>query len=113
MTGRVFGLPLSLEEAVTERDPPHRKVWETIGRPQLLVIGNYRMGFEIKPQGTGSLLRVFIDYTLPKARPARWLGRLFSQYYARWSATPPWRGRPTLRVLIPACAAACWATIFT
>jgi hypothetical protein len=84
MSGRVFGLPLSLEEAVTERVPPRRKVWETIGRPKLLVIGNYRMGFEIEPEGAGSTLRVFIDYELPAAPPARWLGSLFSRYYAAW-----------------------------
>jgi hypothetical protein len=42
------------------------------------------MGFEIEPQGTGSTLRVFIDYALPEAPPVRWLGRLFSRHYARW-----------------------------
>jgi Polyketide cyclase / dehydrase and lipid transport len=84
MSGRVFGLLLSLEEVVTERVPPRRKVWETIGRPRLLVIGNYRMGFEIEPQGTGSTLRVFIDYALPGTPAAWWLGRLFGRHYARW-----------------------------
>lgn len=84
MSGRIFGLPLSLDEVVTERTPPHRKVWETIGRPRLLVIGNYRMGFEIEPQGTGSTLRVFIDYALPETPPERWLERLFGRRYARW-----------------------------
>ena len=63
-----LSLPLALEEVVTERAPPRRKVWETIGQPKLFVIGSYRMGFEIEPE----------------APPGRSLGRLFSRYYARW-----------------------------
>jgi hypothetical protein len=84
MAGRVFGIALSVEEVVTERDPPRRKVWETTGSPKLLVISRYRMGFELSPQGGDSLLRVFIEYALPAEAPARWLGRSFGSYYARW-----------------------------
>lgn len=84
LSGRLFGIPLSVAEVVTERTPPHRKVWATIDSPKLLVIGHYRMGFEIKPQLHGSLLRVFIDYALPDTLIARWLGRLLGSYYARW-----------------------------
>ena len=84
LSGRVFGVELSVEEIVVERDPPRRKVWETTGAPKLLVIGHYRMGFQLSAQGTGSMLRVFIEYALPERAPARWLGRLFGRYYARW-----------------------------
>ena len=84
LSGRVFGVRLSVEETVTERDPPRRKVWETTGTPKLLVIGRYRMGFELSPQGMGSMLRVFIEYALPDRGPAHWLGRLFGRYYAGW-----------------------------
>ena len=84
LSGRVFGVELSVEEIVTERNPPCRKVWETTGTPKLLVIGRYRMGFELSAQGNDSVLRVFIEYALPGRGPARWLGRLFGRYYARW-----------------------------
>lgn len=84
MAGRVFGIQLSLEEIVTERVPPRRKVWETVGIPRLLVIGSYRMGFDLTPQPSGSRLRVFIDYAPPEKAPMRWLGQLFGQYYAKW-----------------------------
>jgi len=57
---------------------------ETTGAPKLLAIGHYRMGFELSPQGNGSMLRVFIEYALPEMAPARWLGRLFGKRYARW-----------------------------
>jgi hypothetical protein len=45
MTGQVLGMALSVSEKVTEYSPPLRKTWETIGDPNLLVIGVYRMGF--------------------------------------------------------------------
>jgi hypothetical protein len=84
LAGHVFGVLLSVEEIVIERKPPFRKVWETIGTPDLLVIGHYRMGYELATQGTSSMLRVFIDYALPDRAPARWLGRLLGRHYARW-----------------------------
>ena len=84
LIGLVFGIRLLVEEVVTERDPPHRKVWETVGQPRLLVIGHYRMGYDIAPQKGGSHFRVFIDYALPEATPARWFGRMFGGVYARW-----------------------------
>jgi hypothetical protein len=84
LSGRVLGVELSVEEVVVERNPPHRKVWETTGTPKLLVIGHYRMGFELSPQGSRSMLRVFIDYAVPEGGLARELGRVFGRAYARW-----------------------------
>ena len=84
LRGRVLGIPLSVEEIVTERRPPLRKVWATTGRPQLLVIGQYRMGYEITPKAQSLQLRVFIDYALPDGSISYWLGRLFGSFYARW-----------------------------
>ena len=84
MHGSMLGIALSLEEAITERRVPTRKVWETIGIPKLLVMSHYRMGFELTPKGDSSLLRVFIDYSLPATAPASWLGRLLGGVYARW-----------------------------
>lgn len=84
MKGRVLGIPLSVEEIVMAREPPLRKIWQTAGVPNLLVIGRYRMGFEITPKAASSQLRVFIDYALPGGSLSRWLGRLFGDFYARW-----------------------------
>ena len=84
LSGKVFGLPLSLDEVVTRRDPPTDKVWKTVGTPRLLVIGSYTMGIEIRPEDQGVRLRVFIDYELPKSWRTRWLGWLFGATYAKW-----------------------------
>lgn len=82
MTGTAFGIKLSLDEIITRYEPPFTKTWETIGNIKLLVIGQYRIGINIKNQGNGSSLRVFIDYYLPTTNA--WLGKLFGEMYAKW-----------------------------
>jgi hypothetical protein len=84
LRGRVFGVPLNLDEVVTRREPPTDKVWETVGAPRLLVIGAYSMGLKITSEAQGSRLRVFIDYQLPEGWVTYWLGWLFGRFYARW-----------------------------
>lgn len=83
LSGKVLGLKLFLDEVVTQRHSPRRKVWQTVGSPKLLVIGSYQMGLEIIPQNYKSILKVFIDYDLPKGK-TRWLGYLFGGMYAKW-----------------------------
>lgn len=84
ISGRVLGIRLAVEEVVTEREPPLRKTWETLGEPRLLVIGAYRMGFAITPHGSNSRLLVFIDYRRPARGVARGLGLLLGRAYAAW-----------------------------
>lgn len=84
MEGEGFGLSLSLEEVVVERWPPRRKVWRTRGRPKLIVIGAYEMGFEITSRSRGvSQLRIWIDYELPDRGVGRRIPTL-AALYARW-----------------------------
>src|SRR5689334_3803743 len=84
MSGHVLGLSLALDEVVTERTPPIKKVWQTRDAPNLLVIGPYRMGFEIFAHGGQSRLRVFIDFELPQRGLSRVLGAWLGRAYARW-----------------------------
>lgn len=81
MRGRIAGLELELTEVVTERVPPFRKAWQTVDA-RLLVIGPYRLGFQLAREGGRTRARIFIDYALPER--GRWLGRLFGRFYARW-----------------------------
>jgi hypothetical protein len=83
MGGKILAMNLSLDEVVTERQPPLRKAWRTVDA-KLLVIGPYQLGFGLSPSGDRSMLRVFIDYALPDGTLGRWLGRLFGAAYARW-----------------------------
>jgi hypothetical protein len=84
ITGRVLGAGLRVDEVVVERVPPLRKTWETLGRPALLVIGAYRMGFAITPMAQGSRLVVFIDYQRPSGILGGLLGLLLGPVYAKW-----------------------------
>jgi hypothetical protein len=83
MRGKVLGLPLSLREVVTQREPPLRKAWETV-ETHLAVIGQYRLGFELEPSAASCRLRVFIDYDHAPGFFGRWLGRTLGKTYARW-----------------------------
>lgn len=84
LSGTVLGIKLTVDEVVTQRQPPWSKTWETIGAPRLLVIRAYVMGFVLARHAGGTLLRVFIDYDLPTSGGSRWLGRLFGRTYAKW-----------------------------
>jgi hypothetical protein len=84
LRGQILGIPLYVDEVVTISEPPRRKTWETVGTPQLFVIGSYRMGYELEPDPAGSRLRIFIDYNSPERGGSRLLGRLFGRSYARW-----------------------------
>lgn len=92
MYGSVMGIPVSLEEVISERQPPYKKRWETVGTPKLIVIGHYRMGFEVTPSGDSSLVRVFIDHSLPMGFVGRCLGRVFGSVYAKWCMQRMTRG---------------------
>ena len=86
MHGEMLGLTLRIEEVVSERAPPKRKVLETRGDQEMLVISAYRLGFEINAACGGAAVCVFIDYDLPRG----FLGVLSSlpaYFYARWCVT--------------------------
>lgn len=87
MKGVILGVSLHVEEVVTHHEPPFRKIWETRGQPRLLVIGQYRIGFELSPAAAGARLRVWIDYSLPTGLAGRWLGKLLGKVYADWCVT--------------------------
>lgn len=89
LSGKVLGLSLEVIEVVAERDPPRRKVWETRGEPRLLVIGPYRMGFEIVPDGDGSQLLVFVTMTSRRGHGAQ--RGSFSAASMRAGAREAWR----------------------
>lgn len=90
MSGKALGIKLFLDEVVTQREPPHIKVWETTGALRLLIVGHYRMGIQVEPQGEKSSLRVYLDYELPCSNA--WLGRLFGGIYAKWCVQQMIRG---------------------
>ena len=90
LQGKIFWIPLLLDEVVTRYEPPTAKTWETVGDLRLLVIGHYRMKIEVELRDDRSLLRVSIDYDLPSRNS--WLGQLFGGIYAKWCVRQMTRG---------------------
>ena len=84
IAGKVLGISILLVEKIVERVPPRRKRWETIGTPRLIVMGGYRMGFDIERVYGGCRVTVAIDYEVPEGLWGSLLGRLFAPAYARW-----------------------------
>jgi hypothetical protein len=85
LKGSMMGVPLYIREYVTERKPPTRKAWETSGPQKLVILDQYRMGFEITGANP-STLTVFIDYSLPASGLKRVLGKMLGKIYAKWCA---------------------------
>lgn len=83
MAGKILGIKMFLDEVIIKREPPFRKSWETVGNLNLLVIGNYELGFKITPENNNSKLKVYIDYELPRSLRTHWLGILFGGMYAK------------------------------
>ena len=83
LAGKVFGMRLSVDEVVTERNPPHRKVWETMGHK---TFGYWPLPNGLRGHAAGEWRTSprYIDYALPERAPARWLGYLLGRCYARW-----------------------------
>ena len=82
--GRVLGLPVSVEEEVIEYRPPVAKSWRTTGRPQLIVIASYTLGFSLRDLGAVTEILMWIDYQLPKSGWRVLAGRVLGHRYARW-----------------------------
>jgi hypothetical protein len=84
LRGSFLGLSIYIDERVTQRTPPLGKAWETIGRPRMLILAQYQMGFALVPVAVGSRVTVFIDYAVAEHGVAHWLGRVAGGFYARW-----------------------------
>ena len=82
LSGKVFDVEVYLDEVVTSHAPPRYKTWETVGDLNLIVIGHYKMGFNLEPMSGKSEITVSIDYDLPTKN--RWLGILAGDFYAKW-----------------------------
>lgn len=84
LNGRMLGLRLAVEERVTERQAPQRKVWQTQGAPRLLVLTRYRMGFDIRSAEAATLLAIWIDFSVPEVGVWALLGSHLDSWYACW-----------------------------
>lgn len=95
LKGRVVGLTLQADVQVTEYQPPWRKTWQTVAEPRLLVMGAYRMGFELQSQAAPTVsLRLWLDFE--PTRRGRWVARAYARCCLREMAAAARRaGEPS------------------
>jgi hypothetical protein len=84
LLGEFLGFKLDIDERVIDREPGLSKAWQTVGRPRMLILAKYRMGFSLRSLPQGCRVTAFIDYSLPESGLGRWLGALAGGAYARW-----------------------------
>lgn len=87
IVGSFLGIELMIDEEISRYEPPLRKAWTTVGKPKMIIMRGYSLGFDLAATADGCRLTVFIDYELPERGMARWLGRMFGATYARWCVT--------------------------
>ena len=83
-TGGPRAAASGIEEITVERRPASRKAWRTAGDTGLLVIDDYRMGFDVAAEDAGTRLKVWIRYALPGSGILRWVAPSLGAIYARW-----------------------------
>ena len=91
LNGAVFGIPVSLDEVITQHEAPYVKSWRTVGIPKLIIIGQYSMSLKISRDHEQTRFTVSIDYDLP-TDATRWLGLFFGNIYAQWCVRQMIRG---------------------
>ena len=82
--GKMMGMTIDFEEAVTKWQPPTLKEWETIGEAKIIIMSWYRMWFEIFPDQRGTLAKLSISYLPPKEWYYKILSFFFARWYCRW-----------------------------
>jgi hypothetical protein len=82
--GKVMGLTIDFTETVTKWVRNKERVWSTIGEPQIIIIGNYEMWFNLEPAGAKTRLTFGIRYDLPRPLFWRLVGFLLGGPYSRW-----------------------------
>lgn len=83
-SGKVAGLPVDFTEAVFRWKENEEKIWETVGSPQMIILGWYRMRLSTKPGGEGTSVSLEIEYAPPKGFFYRLLYLGLAGWYANW-----------------------------
>lgn len=85
--GKVMGMRIDITEKITTWIENREKIWETIGRPKIILLGWYRMILKTSAVKEGTLTSLQIDFTPPEGFFYRILYSLFSGWYCNWCLT--------------------------
>lgn len=82
--GKTMGLSMDFTVRVTKWIDNEEKVWETIGAARMIILSWYRMYLKLSSKNDGTLVKLGIDYNLPKNLFWRIIGALLAPLYASW-----------------------------
>lgn len=83
-TGTMMGLNMDFTVEVTKWIAGQEKVWETIGKPELIIYSWYRMMLVVLPAESGAAAKLSIAYEKPNGFFNRILAFLLADWYCRW-----------------------------
>ena len=82
--GKMMGIKMDFTAVVTKWIKPQEKVWETVGKAKMIILGWYQMRLLLTPQGPGTLAKLSISYTYPENLFGRILAFFLSRWYSNW-----------------------------
>ena len=83
-TGKIMGLKMDFTVEVTKWIANKEKIWETIGKPKLIIYSWYRMNLIVIPTLKGANAELSISYEKPKGILNRIVSLFFADWYCRW-----------------------------
>ncbi len=83
-TGKMMGFSMDFTVVTTKWIKDKEKVWETIGKAKMIILGWYQMRLVISPQGQNTKAELSIAYTKPKNIFFKFIAFFLAPLYANW-----------------------------
>jgi hypothetical protein len=82
--GKVLWWNMDFTVRVVKWEQGREKIWETVGRAELIIYSWFRMRLTIDPCPEGSIATVSISYQEPSGAFKKLLCSLLGDYYCKW-----------------------------
>ncbi len=83
-TGKMMGLKMDFTVEVTKWVQGEEKIWETIGKSEMIIYSWYRMHLKLKKNEDETSATLSISYEKPTEVFYKILSFLFADWYCRW-----------------------------
>lgn len=81
---KMMGFTMDFTVVVTKWIKDKEKVWETIGKAKMIILGWYQMRLLIYPEGQNTKAELSIVYTKPKNLFFKFIAFFLAPLYANW-----------------------------
>ena len=82
--GKMMWFTMDFTVVVTKWIKDKEKVWETIGKAKMIIMGWYQMRLVISPEGANTKAELSIAYTKPKNIFLKFIAFFLAPLYANW-----------------------------